>query len=206
MVSKENLILILRGFLIIIVPIALFLIVFLPSYYQIVEIPSSDPNSVNWIVVEREPNSLSLVKNVLENPFELKWYTFCFESKNTTITNYFPEIDKLFPLDVNLTLLLLLPTGEWQEQTILQGYRYCTDINLKYNFEYQMDWSATFNNTNETVGLTADIRFKPDFYRTLKPEKWALFTKFILTVLSWWAVLWLITRMIYFWKYGINKK
>lgn len=189
-------------FLVIIVPCILFSLIFLPTYYKLVK----DQNTYMWTIKDPDPSFFFMVQNMFENSFDIKWYNFCFSSKKTFMYADFPDIQKRVDFPLNLTLKLLLPDGNWQEQEIMQNLTYCTKVNLKYPFQYNVEWGSSFNNTEETVNHTANIIFKPDFYQNIEPEKWSLLTKFALITLSWWALLLLFTGIINFVGFGINKK
>jgi len=200
-ISKKK---VLRLVLIWVIPIIIFLLVFIPFYDSIRRVGGTN----EWIytVEESPPTLLSSIKDLFETPLDLKWYKFCFESGNTTFSVvYLNKSITYIDQDPKIRINLLLPNGEWQKQKMERYSRYCTKVNLKHDFMYSWIFESSYEINETTKGSAVDLRLNSDWKVDKFPESYSLLTKLILTFLSWWAILWIITRMIYFYRHGIPK-
>ena len=188
-----------RLFWISFVPLILFLIIFIPSYYKITKIEGTN----DWTIYEEKPNGFLLIRNIFETSFELTDYHFCFKNINTESYLYVNNSQHLY-VDENPDITLILNKGDQEiKQEIIRGEKYCWDVDLKESFSIKWIIGSILN-TNESGGENTYIPILTEGWEdTFYPNKFSLLTKFILFLFTYWAFFWLFTRIVVYYRKGI---
>lgn len=193
-----------RFFIVLILPLLFFYILILPSYSNLDKIKIG--NGYRFVVVEEKPNFLTPLKNIYKYSFEILDYEFCFKNIGSTIKIIYTNgIEEKVFIDDNLkTTLTITVGGKNISEEILRNIKRCRQVNLNELSRIEWTFSTTFTADEPSqVVYTEQI---PNWEESLRPEKWSKRTFCFLFLLSWWAFIWLVTRMIYFVRWGINKK
>lgn len=160
-------------------PLIIFVLILYPHYIDIQRSSGTDDWEYRWDVYEKGPTFFTAPQKLFENTFEISWYKFCFQNNN----KYF------------LTLNLLI-NNAWKDINMPPNAFYCETINLKNGFMYS--WVR-----NEPGGINLDNLKK---WNPFPPFPFPiLLTKLFFVFLIYLPVLWLVTRIIYFYRYGITK-
>lgn len=160
-------------------PLIIFVLILYPHYIDIQRSSGTDDWEYRWEVYEKGPTFFTAPQKLFENTFEISWYKFCFQNNN----EYF------------LTLNLLI-NNAWKDINMPPNAFYCETINLKNGFMYS--WVR-----NEPGGINLDNLKKWDPFPPFPFP--ILLTKLFFVFLIYLPILWLVTRIIYFYRYGITK-
>lgn len=191
-------------FIIVIIPLLFFYLYFLPDYYSNIE-KTEIENGYKFVKGTEAPNILTPIKSIYRYSFEILDYEFCFKNVGTTIKIFYTNgTEKKVFIDNNLTTNLKLTVlGEDIVKTLQKDVRYCESINLDKISHIGWEFSSTFT-ANETSYIIRTEQI-PDWDVSLEPEKWSKRTFLFLFILSYWAVLWLFTRIVHLVHWGIKK-
>jgi len=190
------------SFIVLVFPLLIFYRWILPDT-DIQQIETEE--GYKFVLKEEELNIFTPLKNIYRYSFEISYYEFCFRNIDSSIKMVYTNgsEEKIFVDDDLKTTLTISIEGEDISREIIKNMKICKIINLN-EFNY-VEWtfSTTFiANEKSQILYTEQI---PGWEFSFKPEKWSKITLGFLFVLSWWAFVWLFTRMIYLILWGIDR-
>lgn len=159
-------------------PLVIFFLFLYPHYIDIQRISGTNNWEYRWETYEDKPTLFTIPQKLFENTFEISWYTFCFQNNN----EYF------------LTLNLLID-GTWKEINMPSSASHCETVNVGEGFIYS--WVR-----NEPGGIDLDKLKKWNPFPPFPIQ--ILFTKLFFVFLIYLPILWLVTRIIYYYRNGIK--
>ncbi len=186
---------------------------FLFSPFERIELSKYTDNE-NITLVKISPDVISQpslknhLRDLLQVPFNLKWYEVCFSNLNSRII-YAPGIEEGVNATVYFNInqsILSIPRGETK----------CVKFQLDKDFTYQWRLESSLNPeklskvkpkkvfinaTHYSLSKTAKI--SPDTTAYAKPELDSILIKNMLVLISWSSLIWLYTRIR---KFVINGK
>ena len=193
-----------RIFLIFIVPLIFFILVF-PIKGEVKEFNGG------WTFREDDPSPKTLIRNIIESPFNLKWYIWCIDEVNFGIdiinsTNN----ETLYHKDLIIEKLNVIITEGYKSKNISlnKGERHCEKFNLEggFSFEFDADTSTFYDSKLyefaelDEEGVIKNLRPSFNFTQGVRVEFWTYITKLILTYFSFWAIIILISALIKWYK------
>ncbi len=160
-----------------------------------------------------EPSFRNLIRGILQVPFDLQWYRICFVNEDSKIV-YAEYQDPDYSVNVSVNFnegetRLEIPIGE--EKCIIHN------LDEEFIFNWEFTYSANISKVYEQVPQRIDLgngyytydygsfTLDQEVESYAKPETKSIIVKNILIFLSWCGIIWLITRMIRFVKYGLDK-
>jgi len=196
----------LRLLVIVIIPFILFLYSFTPTIYNLQK-ERIDNKTFIFRVVKPDPNPQFVIRNLVEQTFDIKYYKFCFTTTNVTqdfisypdlkliYTEHEPDINYLF-IRNNVSKIGELTQGKEKCEIFEIDENLKLGINIVSNYTHQK---------NESVTIIANIPPNFDLTHRIKNEFYSVTTKILLSLVGYWGILWLFTRMLKLYREGIFK-
>jgi len=159
-----------------------------------------------------KPSFRNAIRDILQVPFNLKWYSICFVNRGTKII-YGDNIEEDYNINVTLNFnenqsIFEVPLGE----TKCVSYKLDKDFTYNWMFDAIIDLRKIRSQEpkkiciNEThcVLQFGEGRIHPDVDSYAKPEFNSIIVKNILVLISWCSLIWLYTRIRMFILKGKN--
>ncbi|MCJ7816628.1 MAG: hypothetical protein MUP55_02110 [Candidatus Aenigmarchaeota archaeon] len=200
--KQKELLWIFARLLIIIIPVLLsFLFLFSP-FERIPLTKERITENLTLVRVSEEevfkPSLQTALRDVLEVPFDLKWYEICFVNNDTKLIYQNGDSDSEsvnVSVNFNNETVFYIPHGQTK----------CVTYKFEKNFFY--DWSFNYEiNLTKMVETSkvypASVTFHPDVDTYARPENSGIFVKNILFFVAWLGFVFLSIEIFEFIRFG----
>lgn len=151
-----------------------------------------------------KPSFQNTLRDILQVPFDLKWYDICFVNKDTKMVYRNSEFDKGVNVSLNFNNQkeFTIPYGRTECVT----YKFNKNFTYTWKFLYSINFSKAFDGSrktifsNETEYITeiGSVTMKPSVDSYAKPELSGIIVKNILFLIIWSGLVLLFSSVIKF--------
>lgn len=151
-----------------------------------------------------KPSLKTTLRDILEVPFDLKWYDICFVNRDTKLIYENGETDENVnvSLDFNNQTKIYIPHGETRCIT----YKFNKEFTYNWGFAYSTDFSKmSWKVIPKTPYIITSYSLHPDVDSYAKPELSGIIVKNVLFLFAWSGLVLLFLEILDFIRVGRKK-
>jgi len=202
-------------FILIILPLLISLLYLFPpgEKFDLVREKTDKNDTIVRISLDRtlEPSYRNAIRGLLQVPFKLEWYEVCFVNNGTKFiygNNLYEDSDVRVTLNFNKNQSIFEIPPNSAECIPHKFDKYFT---YRWAFNYSINTSKVLDIEPRRIPINEEMyydlrttKLDQEVYTYARPETKNLIVETVLVLFSWWALLWLITRIVKLIIYGWN--